>query len=48
VPGHSIKMTEASASDYAHDAGVTTAEAMGGVAVTLARDQLVRGRLRKP
>jgi amidohydrolase len=46
VPGHSIKMTEASASDYAHDASAKTAAAMGGVATTLARDQSVQSRLR--
>ena len=32
VPGHSIKMTEASVSDYAHDAAATTAEAIAAVA----------------
>ncbi len=37
VPGHSIKMTEASVSEHAHAAGVTTAQAMGAVAAHLAR-----------
>lgn len=36
VPGHSIKMTEASASDFAHSAGIKTAEAMAAVAAQTA------------
>jgi amidohydrolase len=32
VPGHSIKMTEASVGNFAHDAGVKTAEALAAVA----------------
>jgi len=32
VPGHSIKMTEASVGAYAHDAAATTAQALGAVA----------------
>ena len=46
VPGHSIKMTDASASDFAHDAGAKTAEAMGRVAITVTRDKTVRESLR--
>ena len=42
VPGHSIKMTEASVSDYAHDACAKTAEAMGAVAGRLAADPKAR------
>jgi amidohydrolase len=38
VPGHSIKMTEASVGDYANDAGLTTASAMAAVALRRARD----------
>src|SRR5438045_20697 len=37
VPGHSIKMTEASVGDFAHDASLMTAEAMGAVATQVAR-----------
>ena len=33
VPGHSIKMTEASVSDYAHEAATRTAESLATVAV---------------
>jgi amidohydrolase len=33
VPGHSIKMTEASVSDYAHEAAWKTAQALAAVAV---------------
>ena len=36
VPGHSIKMTEASVSDYAHDAAAKTAGAIATVAVMTA------------
>jgi amidohydrolase len=39
VPGHSIKMTEASVGEFAHDAATSTARALGAVAVTLARKQ---------
>src|SRR5207244_5659888 len=46
VPGHSIKMTEASVGDYAHDAAVKTAEAMGAVAAQAARD--ARGQAAVP
>ena len=42
VPGHSIKMTEASVSMFAHDASARTAEAMGGVAGRLARESRAR------
>src|SRR5438445_1934720 len=37
VSGHSIKMTEASVGEFAHDATLKTAEAMGAVAAQLAR-----------
>jgi len=37
VPGHSIKMTEASVGAYAHAAAATTAEALAGIAVSLAK-----------
>src|SRR5438067_192812 len=33
VPGHSIKMTEASVTAYAHDAATTAAEALGAIAL---------------
>ena len=46
VPGHSIKMTEASVSEYAHGAAATTAQAMARVAVLLASETSERGRLR--
>jgi amidohydrolase len=36
VPGHSIKMTEAGVSDYAHHAGIETAQAIGAVSVDCA------------
>src|SRR5438105_10703323 len=38
VPGHSIKMTEASLGTFAHEASVKTAEAMSAVAARVARD----------
>jgi len=47
VPGHSIKMTDASVSDYAHDAGAKTAEAMSAVTVRAATDKKVRESLTK-
>jgi amidohydrolase len=34
VPGHSIKMTEASVSEFAHDAAVTTAQALASTAAS--------------
>ena len=37
VPGHSIKMTDASVGTFAHDASLKTAEAMGAVAAQVAR-----------
>ena len=46
VPGHSIKMTEASVSDFAHQAGLATAEALAAVAVRVATDAQVRASLR--
>jgi len=46
VPGHSIRMTEASVSDFAHQAGLATAEALAAVAVTVATDGQVRASLR--
>ena len=45
VPGHSIKMTEASVSDHAHDAASRTAEAMRVVAARVSSDGNVRGSL---
>jgi amidohydrolase len=42
VPGHSIKMTEASVSRFAHDATIKTAEAMGAVVVRLASESKAR------
>ena len=45
VPGHSIRMTEASASDHAHDAAAKTAEALAAVAVRAASDTKLRGLL---
>ena len=42
VPGHSIKMTEASVSHYAHDAATKTAGALAAVAV---RTAAARGSL---
>ncbi|MHB8632329.1 MAG: hypothetical protein ACYC9W_10420, partial [Candidatus Limnocylindria bacterium] len=47
VPGHSIKMTDASVSDYAHAAGATTAEAIAALTLALATDPAVRERLRR-
>jgi len=46
VPGHSIRMTEASVSDFAHEAGLATAEALAAVAVRVASDASVRASLR--
>jgi amidohydrolase len=39
VPGHSIKMTEASVSEFAHNAAATTAEALGATATQQATTQ---------
>lgn len=44
VPGHSIKMVDASASDYAHDAAAKTAEAMAAVALSVAADRSSRAQ----
>lgn len=46
VPGHSIRMTEASVSDFAHEAGLVTAEALAAVAVRVASDASLRASLR--
>ncbi|HUQ16439.1 MAG TPA: amidohydrolase [Candidatus Saccharimonadales bacterium] len=46
VPGHSIRMTEASVSDFAHEAGLATAEALAAVALRLATDETARRSLR--
>jgi len=46
VPGHSIKMTKASISDFAHEAGLATAEALAAVALRVATDARVRASLR--
>jgi len=45
VPGHSIKMTEASVGKFAHDAGLKTAEAMGATASRVAGDANTRASL---
>jgi amidohydrolase len=45
VPGHSIKMTDASVGNFAHDASLKTAEAMGAVAAQVARDAKVQAAL---
>jgi hypothetical protein len=37
VPGHSIKMTEASVSAYAHDAAIITAKSLAIVAARASR-----------
>jgi amidohydrolase len=47
VAGHSIKMTEASVSDYAHEAGARTAGALGTVAAQLSRDAKVRAAVHR-
>jgi amidohydrolase len=39
VPGHSLKMTEASVSDHAHAAAAITADAMSAVALAVATNQ---------
>lgn len=46
IPGHSIRMTEASVSDFAHEAGLATAEALAAVALRVATDAGVRASLR--
>ena len=46
VPGHSIRMTEASVSDFALEAGLATAEALANVALRVATDAGVRSTLR--
>ncbi len=45
VPGHSHQMREASATDYAHAAAMTTAEVLATVAVRIATDPAVRASL---
>lgn len=45
VPGHSIKMTEASIGSFAHEAGAKTAEALGAAAVTVGSDAAQRRML---
>lgn len=46
VPGHSHHMREASATDFAHDAAMATAEMLATVAVRIATDPKVRASLR--
>ena len=46
VPGHSIRMTEASVSDFAHEAALATAEALAVAARRLATDAGLRASLR--
>lgn len=46
VPGHSIRMTEASVSDFAHEAALATAEALAAVALRVATDETARTSLR--
>ncbi len=45
VPGHSHHMREASATDFAHDAAMATAEMLATVAVRIATDPQVRASL---
>jgi amidohydrolase len=45
VPGHSIKMTEASVSDFAHSAGLVTAEAIAAAAIALGVRETTRASL---
>ena len=47
VPGHSVEMRDASASDLAHRNAMITAEALGGAAVRLATDKALRERITK-
>lgn len=46
VPGHSIRMTEASVGDFAHEAALATAEALAVAARRLATDAGLRASLR--
>jgi metal-dependent amidase/aminoacylase/carboxypeptidase family protein len=39
IPGHSIKMTEASVGAFAHSAAATTAEALAAIAIEQATAQ---------
>lgn len=47
VPGHSVEMRDASASDLAHRNAVITAEALGATAVRVATDKTLRDRIAK-
>ncbi len=47
VPGHSVEMRDASASDLAHRNAMITAEALGAAAVRLATDKALRERITK-
>ncbi len=47
VPGHSVEMRDASASDLAHRNAMITAEALGAAAVHLATDKALRERITK-
>ena len=46
VPGHSVEMRDASASDLAHRNAMITAEALGAAAVRVATDKTLRERIR--
>ena len=47
VPGHSVEMRDASASDLAHRNAMITAEALGAAAVRLATEKALRERIAK-
>jgi amidohydrolase len=47
IPGHSVEMRDASASDLAHRNAMITAEALGATAVRLATDKALRDRIAK-
>ena len=47
VPGHSVEMRDASASDLAHRNAMITAEALGAAAVRVATDKTLRERISK-
>ena len=47
VPGHSVEMRDASASDLAHRNAMITAEVLGAAAVRVATDKALRDRIAK-
>ena len=47
VPGHSVEMRDASASDLAHHNAMITAEVLGAAAVRVATDKALRERIAK-